>query len=572
MRCIRFKEYLALMLCLVAALFLGSLSVRAQEPAPTLVPPTLVPTEPADAPQFAEYSGIATMQNEGVWRVGARFNTPPFSYLDENGDLAGYEAEILQAIAIELGTTLEWVQITSENQLEELQSGRVDALIGQQIITRPAEQFYDFTHPYYLNAQRMVVLDASPYRTFEDLRGQPISIVAGSEGEIAIQALQAVGMGYDLRSYFTEKDALDALANGQVQAMVGELDNLQRAGRQGMRFIEQPVRLDPYAIAVRRFDVNLRNALNRSIQRLFASGRLEQIYNKWFPDAPLDFDVLVPVYDSVFADTRGLSQFNPDMPIPQSSLIEVVKAKQSLQVAGLSQNPNAPPLERLLDPFNKAIMDEIARRWGITVNYLPDSAANSVEFMVSGAAQIAIGVTPRWDGADRFDYSQPYAVHGERMVVLEGSRFGSFRDFRGGSDIGYWYEDVGARERIEQIAEALRVNPTPYEFRSTQEIVDQFLNRNVDGLFGDSLRLRAIMEETKSSGMPWKLLDEEYSRVPIAIALPRNDAAFRALVDWTLQDMFLDGTYQRIYNETFGDGQPIVMITAPGDGSWLLGQ
>ena len=149
---------------------------------------------------------------------------------------------------------------------------------------------------------------------------------------------------------------------------------------------------------------------------------------------------------------------------------------------------------------------------------------------------------------------------------------GGFGDFRGGSVMGYWFEDPRDADRITEIADALRVNTTPYEFRSHEEIVDQFGNRNVDGLFADSLRLRAIIEVTRASGLPWQIIaDEEYSRVPIAIAVPRNDADMRSLVDWTLQDMFLDGTYQQIYNATFGEGEPLVMLTWAGDGSWLLG-
>jgi ABC-type amino acid transport substrate-binding protein len=84
--------------------------------------------------------------------------------------------------------------------------------------------------------------------------------------------------------------------------------------------------------------------------------------------------------------------------------------------------------------------------------------------------------------------------------------------------------------------------------------------------------LRAIIEVTRTSGLPWEIIeDEQYSRVPIAIAVPRNDADMRSLVDWTLQDMFLDGTYQQIYNNTFGEGEPLVMLTWAGDGRWLLG-
>ena len=558
----------SLMVSMIFALVLPGFAQEPTLPAPTLVPPTLVPTEPADVVHYADYSGIATLQNEGVLRVGARFNMQPFSFLDTTGKLAGYEADVATAVASELGVLIEFVQVTGENEIEELLTGRVDALIGEQVHTRSSEQIMEFSHPYYVNAQRMVVLETSSYSRFEELNGQPVSVVQGSYGEIAVQDMVASGTGFVLRQYFTQNDALDALAKGEVQAMIGELDNLLRAGRQGMRLIEQPVRLDPYAIAVRRYDVNLRNAVNRSIQRLFASGRLEEIYARWF-DTPLDFDVLIPVYESIFQDGRGIHEFNADIPMRERSLVEKIAAGEPLQVAGLSLNPDAPQ-ERLVDPFNQAIMDEMARRWGATINYLPNSARNSVEFMFDGSADLAVGVTPRWDGADRFDYSRAYAVHGDRLMVLEGSRFQRFADFRGGSYIGFWYEFPDDRARIEEIAAALRVNTSVYEFRSVDEIIDQFNNRNVDGLFGDSLWLKAIITETARSGLPWQVFeDEEYSRVPLAIALPRNDADFRSLVDWTLQDMFLDGTYQRIFRDTFGEGEPLVMLTWSGDGSWL---
>lgn len=542
-------------------------------PAPTLVPPTLVPTQASDAPQLAEFSGIATAQNEGVMRVGALFNVPPFVYINERGQLDGYEVDIMNAIGVELGIEIEYVQVTRETARDDLQTGRVDMLIGQQVHSRDAEQFYEFSHPYYLNAQRMVVLEGAPYQAFAELSGQPISVVQGTEGARAVQDLVA-SLGYQVRPYYTQKDALDALERGEVQAMVGELDDLSRAGRQGMRLIVQPVRLDPYAIAVRRFDVNLRNALNRSVQKLWASGSLGGIYGAWFPGTELDFEILVPVYENILADARPISDFNPDVPLPNGSIVDAIRAGETLRVAGLSNNPDASDYDRILDPLNRAIAEEMARRWGVPIEFIPNTPRTAAfDFMLNGSAAMAVGITPVWDGADRFDYSRPYAFHGDQLMVLEDTRFNSFRDFRGGSRMGYWYEDPADAGRIEEIAETLRVNTSPYEFRSYDDIVDKFANRNVQGIFADTYQLLAIIEGTRASGLPFEIVQEErYSLVPLAIALPRNDADFRALVDWTLQDMFLDGTYQRIYNETFGFDDPIVMLTWAGDGSWLLGR
>ncbi len=539
-------------------------------PAPTLVPPTRVPTQPAQAAdQPADYSGVATMVNEGVLRIGTRYNERPFSYLDENGDLTGYEVELMESLGVQLGVQVEWVQVTAETEREDLHFGRVDALIGQQLHSRDAAQYYDFSHPYYLNQQRMVVREDTPFSNFDGLRDQPISVVQYSPADAALPAYAQYN--WNVQYFFTQGQALDALAEGSVEAMIGELDDLSRAGRQGMRFIEQPIQLDPYAIAVRPYDVNLRNALNRGLQRLLASGEVDRIYDNWFSNKPDNlFDVLMPIYENLFEDSRNATDFPTDIPRPEESLLDTVLAGGSLNVAGLSLNPDASLFERLLDPFNQALMNEIAQRWGVTLNYIPNSANGAVEYLVRGEADIALGVLPRWDGADRFDYSRPYAIAGDRVMVLEGSRYQAFNDFRGGSYMGYWYEDASDRSRIEQIAEAVRVNTTIYEFRSMREITDQFINRNVDGIFGDIRRLRTIQEETRTSGLPWQILDETYSETPITIALPRNDRRFRLLLNWTLQDMFLDGTYQRLYNDTYGEGEPLIMLTYPGDGSWLL--
>jgi len=223
----------ALIFCLTLAALLGGGLVRAQDPtlpAPTLVPPTLVPTQATDVLPPADFSGVATAQNEGVLRVGALYNVPPFSYLDDNGKLTGYEIAILEAISVDISTPLEFVQVTGENALSELNLGRVDILVGEQTITRDAEGLYDFTHPHYLNQQRMVVLQNAPYQAFADLAGQTVSIVNESKGEEAAGDLLAQGLNYTLRPYYTEKDALDALVTGEAAAMVGELDNFKTRG------------------------------------------------------------------------------------------------------------------------------------------------------------------------------------------------------------------------------------------------------------------------------------------------------------------------------------------------------
>src|SRR5688572_26869871 len=180
------RTVLVICAVLLTMTLLPVFGTQAQQPSnqvPTLVPPTLVPTATPIALAVAETSGVKTVQDEGVLRIGARYNTLPFSFLDTAGQITGFEVEIMQAIAVDLGVQIEWVQVTAENEDELLLIGEVDMLIGEQLHTRSTEQTFDFSHPYYLNKQMMVVRQDAPYQGFADLNGQPIGVAVNSRAE-----------------------------------------------------------------------------------------------------------------------------------------------------------------------------------------------------------------------------------------------------------------------------------------------------------------------------------------------------------------------------------------------------
>ncbi|NLF76931.1 MAG: transporter substrate-binding domain-containing protein [Chloroflexi bacterium] len=537
--------------------------------APTLVPPTPMPEVVPDEVELVAVSGLEGIQRDRVLRVGTFFNEFPFAWLSDTGEVTGYEADILRSIGIELGIAIDFVQVTRNNALESLLTGRVDALIGQQILADDRFESVDFTHPYYLNSERMVVRQDSPYGDLAQLAGQPVGVEISTRSERALRQVgEQRGIAFDIRTYFSESDALDALANGEVEGMVGELDSLRRAGRQQMRLIDEPVMTEPYAIAVRRWDVNLRNLLNRSLQRLKASGRLDEIFDAWFPDDSIDFDILVPVYDALYADERGIDQFNADVPLPANPVMDRVASGQPIRVAGIleTENSEAPAQIRITNALNRAIVEELARRWDAQIEFVPDSAHNAVDLVANGQADLAVGVSPRWDGADRVDYSVPYIEHGDRLMVPERSQVETFADMLGtGWWIGYFADDAADEENIRKMAEHFNVAQNVQTFaiqRESDAIYTMTVEDNIRAIYGDSLRLLALMRQSEDPGV--KMLDTWYGDVlPIAFAVPRNDADFRHLIDITLQDMAVDGTYQSFWSTHFGLGDPLTILNWP---------
>jgi ABC-type amino acid transport substrate-binding protein len=428
----------------------------------------------------------------------------------------------------------------------------------------------DFTPPYYINQEKMVVRADAPFYTLQDLAGQPISVEIGSRSERALRNWSAqAGIAFDIRTYFTESSALDALALGDVAAMLGERDRLSRAGRQQMRFIDEPVLDEPYAMVVRRWDANLLNLLNRSLQRLKASGRLEEIFGFWFPGESIDFTTLVPVYDMLYEDQRQLDDFPTDMPYPANPVLDRIADGQPIRVAGLVVfGQDAPAQARITNNLNQALVEEMARRWDVQIEIIPNSTLNAVDLVANGLADLGVGVSPRWDGADRVEYSQPYIRHGDRLMVPVNANIRTFADMLGtGWWIGYFADDSLDAENIRKYANALGVGQNirdPFALqRESEAIYTMVVEDNIDAIYGDNLRLLALMRDGGYENQV-KILDRPYGDdMPIAFAVPRNDADFRALVDHTLQDMVLDGTYQRLWAEQFGMGDPLPILVWP---------
>lgn len=543
--------------------------------APTLVPPTPLPTQTPVQVEPPSLSGLANAQSVGVLRVGTLYNAPPFTWLNEQGDVTGYEADILKAIGIELGVTVEFVQVTRQNADQMLLAGQVDLLIGQQVISRDREAMgFDFTSPYYVDHQQMVVRADAPYTTLAQLAGLPVAVAIGSRSERALRLWsENSGVALDVHAAFTESAALDALASGEAEAMLGELSSLRRAGRQQMRFIDEPLLVEYYAITVRRWDANLRNLLLRSLQRLKASGRLDEIFEQWFAGEAADFTTWVPVYDRLYEDQRVLADFPFDIPYPANPVLARFNSGQPLRVAGLAlPGEEAPAQARIINAFNQALVEEMARRWGAAVEYVPNSTLNALDLVANGQADLAVGVGPVWDGADRVDYSLPYAAHGDRLMVPANARISGFQDMLGtGWWIGYFADDAPDAENIKKFANIFNVGQNieePFALqRESDAIYTMITEQNIDAIYGDSLRLLALQRESGEADRVKILLDTPLGDdMPIAFAVPRNDADFRAMVNYALQDMARDGTYQTLWAQQFGMGTPLEIPQWPAVG------
>ena len=531
-------------------LLILSLPLLAQvAPVPTLVPPTLVPAPDAgNSDALLSESRIARIQNDGVVRVGILYNEPPFGLLNIRGEVAGFDADLARSIADAWGVEIELIQVTRQTALEMLKTGQVDFLAAAQVRRRELDSQVEFSQTYYRGAQVVMVRQDDGASALGHMADRRLGVVIGSPSEAAVDRWrERSGYNVTVQTYLTLDQGLVALVNGEIDGLVSAQLQLQRVVQPGVvRILDEVLEQEPYAIAMPRQDVNLRNLVNRTLQHLVSIGRMGEIYDSNFPGTPYP-DGLVDIWSGLTEDAPQLGDFPTDVSYPNGYVIPRLQEGRVLRVAGLKPvSDDATESVRRLEALNRAVAENLAARWGASVEFVPDSGDNALELVANGQADLAVGVLSDWGWADRVDFTRSYLLHGDRLMVKSNSNIESFNELRGGRWVGVFASEPGSADQVNSLAESINTAVNIYTMLREQDVPFYILeDENADVAFGDSLKLIPHLQNFPDDfrmTVRCPACDPWYSREYVGFAVPRNDIDFRLLVEYTLQELALDGS------------------------------
>lgn len=217
---------------------------------------------------------------------------PPFNYLDEEGALTGFNVDLARALCDELSVecdirAVEWAEL-----LPALESGETDAVIASVRATEQTLAKVDFTDPYYYTPARFVALKESKIKDTspEGLAGKKIGVTAGTAHEAFLKDFYTAS-----RIVPVDRAAKvqEALQEGKLDVMFGDGITLMfwlngTASRnccefRGGAYSDSRYFGEGIGIAVNRGNRKLRAVLDYGLDRLRASGRLEELYLRYFP-------------------------------------------------------------------------------------------------------------------------------------------------------------------------------------------------------------------------------------------------------------------------------------------------
>ena len=217
--------------------------------------------------------------------IGVRDDAPPFGFRDKDGNLTGYDIDLAKIIAGNIlgnENKVEFVPVTASNRIMKLNSGEVDILIAVMSVTNQRQQILNFSIPYYIAGQAILVKSSSKATSLSDFEGEKLIIVFGSTSERNLRTnvpeVKVIG-------YKTYTQAYKALKAGKAQGIVADDTILLgfAVNDKSVRLLPKRYSKEPYAVAFRKDEAStkLMNKVNNVVSTLQSTGRLNRLQEKW---------------------------------------------------------------------------------------------------------------------------------------------------------------------------------------------------------------------------------------------------------------------------------------------------
>ncbi|MGA9251617.1 MAG: transporter substrate-binding domain-containing protein [Roseobacter sp.] len=224
-------------------------------------------------------AGVALADSHGkTVRMGTEGAYPPYNFLNDAGEIDGFERELGDELCARAELTCEWVTNEWDSIIPNLVSGNYDVIIAGMSVTDERDEVIDFSEQYTLP-------DPSGYLASSmdaDIEGGVIAAQANT-----IQASYIASSGATLVEFATPEETVAAVKNGEADAVLADKAFLLELANADpdLMMLEQDVMIGGgIGLGLRESDTELKEKFNVAIQSMKADGSLNELIGKWLPD------------------------------------------------------------------------------------------------------------------------------------------------------------------------------------------------------------------------------------------------------------------------------------------------
>jgi PAS domain S-box-containing protein len=243
-----------------------------------------LPCVPA-APASGSPAAPAPLLKRQPLRVGVFTDAYPYSYIDSEGHLAGFAADVLDAVAKAVNLRIERIPAPTDQIVGRFQRGEFD-LLQYHGITPSRKAYADFSTPFLSLQGSVYVRSDGVVRSLRDLNGLRFGVI-GATG-LGERLLRDNGVEARIVRVPTQEDLLQRIATGELEggflSQLTELSVARKLHLNNIKILGRP--FDGYdiqqAFAVHPGDSELLARLNEGIAIVQRTGEYDRIYRKNF--------------------------------------------------------------------------------------------------------------------------------------------------------------------------------------------------------------------------------------------------------------------------------------------------
>lgn len=239
---------------------------------------------------------LAEIKKTGILKAGYRQDTPPFTFVNDQGKSVGYAIDILEIIRAEveerLGKPIKLVlvPINPENRFDKVIDGSIHLECSSTTITWDREKKVDFSVSYFASGTQMIVNKSKNFANGNNLKDAKIAVIPNTTNE---KAMKVFASSAKLIPVTSEEEGWEMLKKGKVDALAADgilLQGLKRQADKPEKYEivpDFPYVVESYACTLPPNQSQWRDTVNYSIVK-FMQGIVTdtpsavEIYERWF--------------------------------------------------------------------------------------------------------------------------------------------------------------------------------------------------------------------------------------------------------------------------------------------------
>lgn len=230
-------------------------------------------------------------------KIATNAEFEPFESLDENGEIIGFDVDMLKEMAKRAGYEIEWSNMEFDGVIASIPAGTCDLGVSGLTITPKRAKIVDFTDSYMEVGQILIVraddtvfTGTTKAELDEQLKNKKVGVCSGYTGQLYAQGDADLGFtgieGADVKVYDGPATAIADLKNGQIDVVilddaVAKENASADVNKNDVKVVDVALTVEKYAIAVKKGNNEVLNALNKALREMKEDGTLDQMLTEW---------------------------------------------------------------------------------------------------------------------------------------------------------------------------------------------------------------------------------------------------------------------------------------------------